>query len=68
MINRRYLISVIFLFLGLFILEAILRTQGIDPNKKYRENNRDRLKEYAKWYYHNVQKPKNELLRKQNPQ
>ena len=46
----------------------LLRTQGIDPNKKYRENNRDRLKEYAKWYYHNVQKPKNELLRKQNPQ
>jgi hypothetical protein len=32
MINRRYLISVIFLFLGLFALEAILSAQGIDES------------------------------------
>jgi hypothetical protein len=32
MINRRYLISVILLFLGLFVLDAILRGQGIDES------------------------------------
>ena len=35
------------------------RKKGIDPNKKYRETHREENKAYAKWYYHNVQKPKN---------
>ena len=40
------------------------KQQGIDPNKKWRESHREENKDYAKWYYHNVQKPKN-LLKKQ---
>jgi len=32
MINRRYLISVVLLFLGLFVLEALLSAQGIDES------------------------------------
>jgi hypothetical protein len=32
MINRKYLISVILLFLGLFVLEAILSAKGIDES------------------------------------
>ncbi len=36
-----------------------LREEGIDPNKKWREAHREENKDYAKWYYHNVQKPKN---------
>ena len=35
------------------------RKEGLDPNKKYREAHREENKSYAKWYYHNVQKPKN---------
>ena len=35
------------------------RKKGLDPNKKYREAHREENKAYAKWYYHNVQKPKN---------
>ena len=41
------------------------KERGIDPNKKYRESHREENKAYAKWYYRNVQKPKN-LLKKQN--
>ena len=42
-------------------LEAYYRQKkkGIDPSKKYREAHREENKAYAKWYYHNVQKPKN---------
>tara|TARA_B100001778_G_C18399692_1_gene543642 strand:+ start:63 stop:782 length:720 start_codon:yes stop_codon:yes gene_type:complete len=35
------------------------RKKGIDPAKKYRETHREENKVYARWYYYNVQKPKN---------